>query len=54
VVVCSADSSLPGDRQRLDLDAGAYLSKPIDLTELFGLIELARTGRPLTPPAVRT
>jgi PAS domain S-box-containing protein len=53
VVICSADSSLLGDRQRLDLDADAYLSKPIDLTELFALIELARAGQPLAPPVVR-
>jgi PAS domain S-box-containing protein len=54
VVICSADSSLLGDRQRVDLDADAYLTKPIDLSALFGLIERARTGDGLTPPATPT
>jgi CheY-like chemotaxis protein len=42
VVICSADASTSRSRELLGAGATAYLTKPIDLTELFGLIEQAR------------
>ena len=50
IVVCSADAS-PGQSTRL-ISGGAsgYLTKPIDLNELFDVIGRVRAGRPLGNP----
>jgi PAS domain S-box-containing protein len=49
VVICTADAT-PGEAPRL-LAAGAsgYLTKPIDLAELFAVVERARRGEPVMP-----
>ncbi len=38
VVVCSADASPGLSRRLLDSGADAYLTKPIDLTDLFDVV----------------
>jgi len=48
VVITTADAS-PGQAERLiEQGATAYLTKPLDLVELFDLIERVRIGEPLT------
>jgi CheY-like chemotaxis protein len=50
VVICSADAR-PGLRRRLlDRGASAFLTKPIDLQELYELLDRVRAGGPLTQP----
>ena len=50
VVICSADAR-PGLRQRLlDRGAWAFLTKPIDLDELYDVLDRVRAGGPPTPP----
>ncbi|MGZ4724530.1 MAG: PAS domain S-box protein [Ilumatobacteraceae bacterium] len=48
VVICSADASPKQRRECLDRGAAAYLTKPLNLTELFELIERVRAVEPLT------
>jgi PAS domain S-box-containing protein len=50
VVICSADAT-PNQRQNcLDRGAAAYLTKPLDLVEIFELIENVRVEEPLVAP----
>ena len=50
VVVCSADVS-PGQTRRLiDAGANAYLTKPIDLSDLFEMVRRVREYEPLESP----
>ena len=56
VVICSADASTSQIELLLAQGVIAYLTKPIDLTELFGIVDRLRSGRavaagsfPLTP-----
>jgi CheY-like chemotaxis protein len=44
VVICSADAAPGQSRRLLDLGAWAYLTKPIDLNELYGLLDQIRAG----------
>jgi len=49
VVICTADAT-PGEASRLlEAGAAAYLTKPIDLVQLFELIELVRRSEPIDP-----
>jgi len=54
VVICSADAS-PTQRSRsLERGAAAYLTKPLNLTELYELIEHVRADAPLDTPSPQT
>ncbi len=50
VVVCSADASPGLSRRLLDSGADAYLTKPIDLTDLFDVVRRVRAREPLDDP----
>jgi CheY-like chemotaxis protein len=49
VVICSGDASDAHRRTCLEAGAAAYLTKPLDLDELYRLVEQARRGEPVEP-----
>ena len=50
VVVCSADASPGLSRRLVESGADAYLTKPIDLTDLFDVVRRVRAREPLDDP----
>ncbi len=54
VVICSADAS-PGQAGRLiESGANGYLTKPIDLSDLFEIVRRVRLHEPLDPPVTES
>ena len=50
VVICSADASPTQAAHLIGRGAAAYITKPLDLSELYGIIDRVRSGQPPGPP----
>jgi len=52
VVVCSADASRGHSERLIEAGANGYLTKPIDLSDLFDIVRRVRLDEPLDPPKI--